>query len=180
MSRAFVKEDQGGPPPIIPPRAALPAGTPNYVTPRGLHLLRAELVELETQRSQIEANHSDEADRTHQLTILNGRLSALSQRLASAKLVDLASQPAEQVRFGATVTLKTRNGQNADTLQTFTIVGVDEAAVAEGRLAFVAPIALTLLGARLGQIVALRTGLGEEKAEVVGITYETTNTPLGN
>ncbi len=32
MSRAFVKEDDSRQPPIIPPRAALPQGTPNYVT----------------------------------------------------------------------------------------------------------------------------------------------------
>jgi transcription elongation factor GreB len=130
------------------------------------------MAELEAQRSQVEANHSDEADRTHQLTIINGRLSALSQRLAGAKLVDLTGQPADQVRFGATVTLKIHSGQHAQTLRTFTIVGVDEASVDEGRLAFVAPIARALLGARPGQIVNLRMGLGEEKAEVIGITYD--------
>ena len=178
MSSAFVKEDhQSGPPPIIPPRASLPAGTPNYVTPRGLRLLREEMAELEAQRSQVEANHSDEADRTQQLTILNGRLSALSQRLAGAKLVDLASQPTDQIRFGATVTLKTHSGQHADLERTFTIVGVDEASVDEGRLAFVAPIARALLGASLGQTVNLRTGLGEEKAEVVGISYQKDELP---
>jgi hypothetical protein len=47
MSRALVKEDDSGEAPIIPPRAALPPGTPNYVTPHGLDLLRSELQELE-------------------------------------------------------------------------------------------------------------------------------------
>ncbi len=64
MSRAFVKEDDSRQPPIITPRAALPQGTPNYVTPQGILQLRNELVRLETERSRIEANRQDEAERT--------------------------------------------------------------------------------------------------------------------
>ncbi|KAA5546487.1 GreA/GreB family elongation factor [Adhaeribacter rhizoryzae] len=171
MSRAFVKEDDAGEPPIIPPRAALPPGTPNYVTPQGLAQLRAELTDLETVRTRTEANREDEANRTRQLTILNGQLSALTSRLASAKVVDPRSQPVTEVRFGATVTLRTRNNsKNQD--RRFTIVGVDEASVADGKVAFVAPIAREVLGAKLGQTVTLRLGRIEEIAEVVNITYE--------
>ena len=42
MSKAFTKEDAPDVPLLVPPRAALPPGVPNYVTPRGLRLLRAE------------------------------------------------------------------------------------------------------------------------------------------
>ncbi|GEO04325.1 transcription elongation factor GreB [Adhaeribacter aerolatus] len=171
MSRAFVKEDDAGEPPIIPPRAALPPGTPNYVTPQGLAQLRAELTDLETVRTRTEANREDEANRTRQLTILNGQLSALTSRLASAKVVDPRSQPPNEVRFGATVTLRTRSGSKNQERR-FTIVGVDEASIADGKVAFVAPIARAVLGARLGQKVTLRLGRVEEIAEVVNITYE--------
>src|SRR5688572_15110576 len=98
MSRAFAKEDDSGQPPIIPPRAALPPGTPNYVTPRGLELLRNELAELETERTKAEANRTDESERSRQLSILNGRISALTGRIASAKVVDTSNQPPEEVR----------------------------------------------------------------------------------
>ena len=107
MSRAFAKEDDTGQPPIIPPRAALPPGTPNYVTPRGLELLRNELTELETELSRATTNRDDDAERSRQLSILNGRIAMLTERLGSAKLVDPRNQPADEVRFGATVTLKT-------------------------------------------------------------------------
>lgn len=172
MSRAFVKEDNSGPPPIIPPRAALPPGTSNYVTPQGLVLLRAELADLEGERARTEANHGDEADRTRQLTILNGRLGALLERLTSAKVVDPGSQPSGQIRFGATVTLRTRGEGQPGPERRLTIVGVDEASVAEGRIAFVAPVARALMGAGPGQTVTLRTGRGEEVVEVVAIAYE--------
>ena len=179
MSRAFIKEDLAESAPIIPPRAALPPGTPNYVTPRGLSLLRAELAELQGQRAQVEANHSDEADRTRQLTVLNGRLKALTERIGTAKVVDPRDQPTDQVRFGATVTLQTRSGQGSGRRQ-FTIVGVDEASVAEGRVAFVAPIARALQGARRGQTVSLPVGRGVETVEVVDIAYPRTETPPGD
>jgi transcription elongation factor GreB len=58
-------------------------------------LLRAELAELQAERAQVEANHSDEADRTRQLTVINGRLSALNERVSSARLVDPRSQSAD-------------------------------------------------------------------------------------
>jgi transcription elongation factor GreB len=136
-----------------------------------LESLRAELSELQAERAQVEANHSDESDRTRQLTVINGRLKALTERLSSAKVVDPRGQPTDQVRFGATVTLQTRTGSQPAARKCFTIVGVDEASVAEGRVAFVAPIARVLLGARLGQTVTLPAGRGGETAEVVDIAY---------
>src|SRR5690606_37263671 len=123
------------------PPAALPAGVPNYVRPQGLEKLRVELEELEAERSQAEANRENEADRTRQLTIFNGKLSALNARIASARIIDPQEQTPDEVRFGATVTLRTLSGGKAGTIRKFTIVGVDEADVTEGLIGFVAPIA---------------------------------------
>ncbi|SNR74061.1 GreA/GreB family elongation factor [Hymenobacter mucosus] len=172
MSRAFAKEDDSLEAPIIPPRAALPVGTPNYVTPHGLEQLRQELVGLEAERAQVEANRENEADRTRLLTVLNGRLSALNARLASAKVVDPRGQTAQEVRFGATVRLRTRRGDKPGLERTFTLVGVDEAAVAEGKVAFIAPIARAVQGARLGQVLTIRVGAKEEEVEVLEISYK--------
>ena len=171
MSRAFTKEDDAQQPPIIPPRAALPPGTPNYVTPQGLELLRAELAALEAERAQAEANRDNDADRTRQLSLFNGRLSDLTARIASAKVVDPRQQPAQEARFGATVTLRTVSGGKPGLERKFTLVGVDEASVAEGKVAFVAPIAKAVQGAKLGQRVTLRLGPKEEVVEVAAITY---------
>ncbi|GAB3815533.1 GreA/GreB family elongation factor [Pontibacter rugosus] len=170
MSRAFVKEDDSGDPPIIPPRAALPPGATNYVTPLGLEQLREEFSDLEAERAAVEANHEDEANRTRQLTILNGRLSALSSRLASARVIDLKSQPVNEVRFGATVMLHTLGGSKK-TVRKFQIVGVDEASIESGKISYMAPIAHAVIGAKTGEIVKLKMGRIEEDVEVVSITY---------
>lgn len=171
MSRGFVKEDDAQTPPIIPPRAALPPGMPNYVTPHGLELLRAELVTLEAARAQAEANHDNDTDRTHRLSLHNGRLALLTERLGSARLVDPASQPPKEVRFGATVTLRTIGGGKVGFERKLTIVGVDEADVALGKVAFVAPIARAVQGTRLGKTVTLKLGPQEEVVEVTMIEY---------
>ena len=171
MSRGFVKEDDVQTPPIIPPRAALPPGMLNYVTPHGLGLLRAELVTLEAARAQAEANHDNDTDRTHRLSLYNGRLALLTERLGSARLVDPASQPLKEVRFGATVTLRTVGGGKVGFERKLTIVGVDEADVALGKVAFVAPIARAVQGTRLGKTVTLKLGPQEEVVEVTVIEY---------
>ena len=168
MSRVFVKEDDAQTPPIIPPRAALPPGMPNYVTPHGLELLRAELVTLEIARKQAEANHDND---THRLSLYNGRLALLTERLGSARLVDPASQPPKEVRFGATVTLRTIGGGKVGFERKLTIVGVDEADVALGKVAFVAPIARAVQGTRLGKTVTLKLGPQEEVVEVTVIEF---------
>lgn len=170
MSRAFTKEDDSLEAPIIPLRAALPSGTPNYVTPPGLEQLRQELGELEAARTRAEANRENEADRTRLLTLLSGQLGQLQARLNTARLVDPRSQPAQEVRFGATVVLRPVGGKGPT--RQFTIVGVDEAAVAEGKVAFVAPIARAVQGARLGQRLTLPLGPKPEEVEVASITYE--------
>ncbi|MBT9392984.1 GreA/GreB family elongation factor [Hymenobacter sp. NST-14] len=169
MSRAFTKEDDSLEIPIIPPRAALPPGTPNYVTPTGLEQLRQELAALETTRTAAEANRDNDADRTRQLTLLNGQLSALNDRIASARLVEPAAQPAREVRFGARVTLRPVAGAGPE--RQFRIVGVDEADVAAGKIAFVAPIARAVQGVRLGQRVTLQLGPKTVEVEVAGIEY---------
>lgn len=171
MSRGFTKEDDAQTPPIIPPRAALPPGTPNYVTPAGLALLRAELATLEAERAQAEANHDNDTDRTHRLSLYNGRLALLLERIGSAKVVDPTGQPPQAVRFGATVTLRTLSGDKVGFERKFTIVGVDEADVALGKVAFVAPIARAMQGAKLRQRVPLKLGPQEEVVEITAIQY---------
>ena len=42
MNKAFTKDDTSHEPVLIPPRAPLPEGLVNYVTPRGLSALRQD------------------------------------------------------------------------------------------------------------------------------------------
>jgi transcription elongation factor GreB len=74
----------------------------------------------------------------------------------------------DQVFFGATVTYE-RMSDEAEV--TVTIVGVDEADADAGRIAWVAPVARALLGARVGDARRLRTPAGVEEIVVAAIDY---------
>jgi transcription elongation factor GreB len=145
MSKAFTKEDAGDEPLVIRHRPPLPEGTPNYVTPRGLQTLRAELAAAEP----------------------GARRGELERRIGSAIV---AAPPADrhEIRFGARVT--TRNEHDA--VRQLQIVGIDEADPPAGLIAFVAPLARALLGRRVGDSVTVRTPGGAEELEIVAIEYD--------
>ena len=165
MSRAFTKEDGTGPELLVVPRAPLPVGVPNYVTPRGLRQLQTEHEKLEQERSALES--SEAADRITRLNALAQRVAELQARLASAELVDPHLQPHDCVRFGARVRIRHESGTEAE----YRIVGVDEADPSEGRLAFSAPLARALLGKRVGEVALLRTPRSSDELEILEIGY---------
>lgn len=167
MSRAFTKEEAPSGPVLIPPRAPLPSGAKNYVTPRGLALLHAERAELEAERAALDAEQGDEDERKRALAVVAGRLADLNARIASARVIEHDPVP-DEVRFGATVTLTTEAGEE----RRFTIVGVDEATTAPDRVAFLAPIARAVTGHRVGDTIPLRTPRGEETLTLTAIRYE--------
>lgn len=163
MSKAFTKDDDAAPSVVVPRRAPLPVGQPNYVTPRGLALLRAELTGLRAEQAGQGTRTEGAPD-----TVLLERLAELEERLASAELVLPPSPPPAEARFGATVTVVSEAGVE----RTYVIVGVDEADAAAGRLAFVAPLSRALLGKRAGDVATVRTPHGNEELELLRVSYD--------
>jgi transcription elongation factor GreB len=170
VSKAFTKDDAWEEP-VVPPRVPVPAGVPNYVTPRGLRLLREELAGLEAERQRLDGDRSDEAEYRRRSAVLAGRASELAARLASAVLVEPGRQPPDRVRFGVAVTLRTVSGDRTGEERRLEIVGIDEADAARGRVAFVSPIARAMLGRAVGDTATLTTPRGTELLEVLSIEY---------
>ncbi|GAB3880439.1 GreA/GreB family elongation factor [Spirosoma agri] len=171
MSRAFLKNESADDPVVIPARAPLPPGATNYVTPRGLALLRTELAGLEAERTHVQAE-SDEAERSRQLALINGRIANLNQRIGSAKVIDAHDQPHDEIRFGATVSLHSQTGRATIADKKLTIVGVDEADATHGRIAFTAPVARAMLGKRVGETVSFPAMQGVSIMEITEISYD--------
>ncbi|MAN59226.1 MAG: transcription elongation factor GreA [Flavobacteriaceae bacterium] len=166
MSRGFVKEGDQEEPVVIPPRAALPPGATNYVTPNGLSQLQEEKDSLLAQLKAMDG--SDERELRRKRTMINGKLQGVSERLASARVLRPEEQPQDEVRFGATVAY--RVAPNAQSV-TITIVGVDEADVQQRKIAFVAPLAKALTGAKVGDTVKFKLGDETRDLEVLDISY---------
>lgn len=166
MSRGFVKEEDQEEAPFIPPRAALPHGVTNYVTPEGLQQLRDEKKQLEESRGLVGAKNETEARRAR--AIIDGKLKLLNERISTARVLDPGSQATNNIRFGAKVLLEKIPGNQ---IQEFKIVGVDEADVKKHKIAFVAPLARAVTGKKEGELVELNLGSEVRRFKIFKISY---------
>ena len=166
MSRAFVKEGDQEEIPIIPPRASLPPGVTNYVTPVGMEQLLDEQKQLEEEKSGLHLEN--ETENRIASTVLQGRLQLLQERLASAVVLNSDDYQKDAVRFGATVTIQTVGKKQTQEVQ---IVGVDEADVSKQKISFVAPIAVAVTGKKVGEIAELRLGREVRQLKIIDISW---------
>jgi transcription elongation factor GreB len=159
MSKAFTKESDETPVAPILARTAspLPPGAKNYLTTDGAERLRNEL------------NRLTEEKRSHSETqLVEQQIRQLEQSLQTAEIVPPPPQPWDQVRFGATVTVRDDGGEETR----YRIVGVDETDIDRDWVSWLSPIAKALLNARVGERVHFRFPAGEKQLEVMDITYE--------
>ncbi|RUL76832.1 GreA/GreB family elongation factor [Dyella choica] len=164
MSRAFVKDDDGDTPEVLP---ELPISThPHYVTPRGLALLRGRLEKAAASHDALKGNEQETLDQRNELGALERDLRYLHARIASAIEVDPSKQPHDRVAFGATVTVDSEEGERR-----WQIVGEDEADAEHGLVSYVSPLATALLGARVGDEVRWQRPAGDMMIEVLRIDY---------
>ncbi|WP_395021147.1 GreA/GreB family elongation factor [Dongia sp.] len=162
MSRAFVKENEDQVP-ELPERPQSPH--PNFVTPRGLALLKQQLAELEDSKHR----HQTERDLLDKeaLQVIERDLRYVQERLTRAIPVDYDQQPKDQVDFGAIVETEDENGKK----RKFEIVGEDEADPTVGKLSWVSPLALALKDAKTGDSVIWKRPAGDLELEILSIRY---------
>lgn len=166
MSRGFVKEDDQEDIPIVPPRAYLPEGVTNFVTPNGMNELLAEKQRLINEKDNLHI--TDENEKRIALNYINAKLLLLNNRIAEAKIVKPGDQPQDEIRFGAAITLKNEATGN---IRTFQIVGVDEADIAKGKVSFISPFARQMINKRTGDKVFLKQSGEDVVFEVISISY---------
>lgn len=156
MSRGFIKEGDREEIPMVPPRAHLPKGMPNYVTHEGLEALNKERGDLENERIAASGNYI-------MSNFIDAKMKLLIDRINTAVEVDLTKANKETVSFGAYVKY---NGR------TMRIVGVDEADFSKGLLSFISPVAKALVGKKVGDKFEIKIPKGTETVEIQGIWYE--------
>ncbi len=166
MSRGFVKEDDQEEVPIVPQRAYLPEGVTNFVTTFGMNQLLDEKQMLVDERNNI--NNANENEKRIAINYINAKLQLLNNRIAEAKIVNLNEQTQNEIRFGATITLKIEASKN---IQTFQIVGVDEADISKGKISFISPISKLLVNKKIGDKVVLKQARKDIAFEIIDIKY---------
>jgi transcription elongation factor GreB len=166
-------------------RSARESAPRNYMTPHGYARLRSELKHLlDTERPELvkvvawaasNGDRSENGDYIYgkkRLREIDRRIRYLTKRVGSAVVVDPAARAdTEQIYFGATVTYGIGGGEE----RTISIVGIDEADTARGRVSWISPIAKALLRKQPGDILRVATPGGLEEIEVLDVRYE----PLG-
>ncbi|MBI2260670.1 MAG: transcription elongation factor GreA [Caulobacterales bacterium] len=142
MSVAFTREeDLEATAADLPDRPISPH--PNLVTPEGLARIEAALAAARAAYGAAQAHGSIEADRTAMARATRD-LRYWSARRATAQLVE--SPPDGRVRFGGSVTIEREDGRT----QIWRITGEDEADPAAGSVSHVSPLAVALIGKRVG------------------------------
>lgn len=182
MNKAFVRESEGDDEEDTQAAPALPAGTRNYITPGGHARLKSELEHLVKRERphvvEIVAWAASNGDRSEngdyiygkrRLREIDRRIRFLTKRLEIAEVVDpLRQGENDQVFFGARVTVVDIDGVE----NTYTIVGVDEADVARGRISWISPLARALIKSREGDTVRFQSPVGVREIDIVEVVYE--------
>jgi transcription elongation factor GreB len=164
MSRAFVKEENEALTDEALPERPVSA-QPNYVTPAGLEQLRAKVDALHAEHVRLK-RAAEDFDRPR-LSQIERDLRYYQAKLDSAIPVDISTQPRDEVRFGASVQTEDENGGQHE----FTLVGEDEADVTHGKVSWHSPLAVALMGAKVGDTVTWNRPAGAMTLEVLGVRY---------
>ncbi|WAP69883.1 transcription elongation factor GreA [Jiella pelagia] len=153
MSVAFVKEPNEDQVEALPERDL---GTdPNFVTERGLEKLDEEIAKAEASLEAARAAGDKIA-----VAMINRDLRYWRARRSTAQLT-VASADTDVVQFGHRVQIRRPNGQ----VQSYRIVGIDEADPAQGLISYLSPLARQLVGKEEGETVRA----GPTEAEIVSI-----------
>jgi transcription elongation factor GreB len=180
MNKAFVKESDGEDDEELA-LPAIPAGTKNYITPRGHKRLKDELLHLiDVERPEVvkivswAASNGDRSENgdyiygKRRLREIDRRIRFLTKRLDIAEVVDPSvHHGSDQIFFGATVKYENQAGEEF----TVTIVGIDELDPLNGKISWISPVARALTKAREGDSVTLQTPAGMDELEILEVSY---------
>lgn len=151
---------------------------PSYLTKEGAEKLRAELEQLKGPareelakrlRSAIQqgdlSENADYASAKEDQGFLEGRIAELTEILGNVVIIEENAPRKDMVDVGSKVTIQEDN----DPVETYFIVGPQEADPAKGRISHNSPIGQALLGHREGETVNAATPAGVLKFKIIKI-----------
>jgi transcription elongation GreA/GreB family factor len=160
LSVAFTKEDSAETASeiLLPDRPVSPH--PNLVTEAGLKALEFQLLQAREAYEAAQRNEDVNERRRQAATPLRDARYFV-ERVRTAQVVADPSST-DIVAFGSTVTFKRDDGR----VQTYRIVGEDEADPKAGSISFVSPVARLLMGKAIGDVA----GEAGQELEIVAIS----------
>ena len=151
---------------------------PVYLTQKGADRLRAELAELKgagradlSRRLRIAIQQGDLSENADYIAtkqeqgFLEGRILELEDILREVEIIEERKMGREAVEIGAHVTIQEEDYP----VETYHLVGPNEANPAEGRISHESPIGSALLGKRVGEKAVAATPNGTLEFKIIEI-----------
>ena len=160
MSVAFTKEDSAetAAETLLPDRPV--SSHPNCVTEAGLKALELQLAQAREAYETAQKIEDVNERRRHAAGPLRDAR-YFAARVRTAQVIATPTST-DSVAFGSTVTFSRDDGR----VQKYRIVGEDEADPKAGSISFVSPVARSLMGKRVGDVV----GASGQELEVIAIS----------
>ncbi len=151
------------------------------ITPLGLQKLKEELKRLRSvempeivKAIEVARGHGDlsenadyDAAKNRQGQIVS-RMTELEDKIARAQVIDPSTLAHDKVVFGATVKLLDVDSEEKLEYQ---IVGADESDVKQGKISIQSPIARSLIGKKVDEVVKITTPKGSRELEILEINF---------
>lgn len=100
---------------------------------------------------------------------VEARIAEIQAKLANAEVVDPSTLKSDKIIFGAWVDLE--DCESGDKLS-YQIVGEDESDVKNGRISIFSPMARSMIGKKVGDIIELKSPKGEREFEVLSFKFK--------
>jgi len=101
--------------------------------------------------------------------LLQARINELKSKLSRATILDPASMPQGEVRFGATVKVQRKGGKRPET---YTLVGAGEDDYDSGKILVSSPLAQGFLGGKKGDTITIQLPKGATEFTILDVNYE--------
>lgn len=151
------------------------------ITIRGKQILEAELKKLMLEErpavikaieearahGDISENAEYESAKERQ-AMIEGRIADVQGKLAGAEVIDPSTIKSDRIVFGATVDIL---DVESDEKSTYQIVGVDEADVKQKMISIISPLARSMIGKRVGDIVTVQSPKGDKDYEILSFKF---------
>jgi len=100
---------------------------------------------------------------------IEGRIAELEDKISLAEVIDVSKLSGTHIKFGATVTLVDEDTEEEHKYQ---IVGGDEANVRKQKLSITSPLARSLIGRTVGDMVDVTAPSGSRAYTVLKVEYK--------
>lgn len=98
-----------------------------------------------------------------------GRILDLEDKMARAEIIDVKKLSGDAVKFGATVALV--DGDTEEEVE-YIIVGEYEADITKRRISIASPIARSLIGKSVGDMIEVNTPKGTKEYDILSVKFE--------